>query len=165
MCLAQEHNAVMPVRLEPTALLFWVKRSTTEPLRTLVSILFVNVKMPTNFLTFISRINFVPRWAWKNLYSNAWVKVQNFQNPELSTFKTFYGKSASKSWIQDKFWKLSPMVTVSLLNLYSPHLPFLAGLCWHFPISLSMRLHPFLTSLYALSSGIHHIILTLNDNR
>ena len=32
MCLAQGHNAVTPVRLEPTALRSWVKRPTTEPL-------------------------------------------------------------------------------------------------------------------------------------
>ena len=32
MCLAQGHNTVMPVRLEPTALRSRVKRSTTEPL-------------------------------------------------------------------------------------------------------------------------------------
>ena len=35
MCLAQRHNAVMPVRLEPTALRSRVKHSTTEPLRSL----------------------------------------------------------------------------------------------------------------------------------
>ena len=33
MCLAQEHNAVMPVRLEPAAPQSRVKHSTTEPLR------------------------------------------------------------------------------------------------------------------------------------
>ena len=33
MCLAQGHNAVTPVRLEPTALWSRVKHSTTEPLR------------------------------------------------------------------------------------------------------------------------------------
>ena len=33
MCLAQGHNAVMPVRLEPAVLQSRVKRSTTEPLR------------------------------------------------------------------------------------------------------------------------------------
>ena len=32
MCLAQRHNAVTPVRLEPTALQSQVKHSTTEPL-------------------------------------------------------------------------------------------------------------------------------------
>ena len=32
MCLAQAHNAVTPVRLEPTALRSQVKHSTTEPL-------------------------------------------------------------------------------------------------------------------------------------
>ena len=32
MCLAQGHNAMMPVRLEPTALWSQVKHSTTEPL-------------------------------------------------------------------------------------------------------------------------------------
>ena len=31
MCLAQGHNTVTPVRLEPTALRSWVKHSTTEP--------------------------------------------------------------------------------------------------------------------------------------
>ena len=35
MCLAQGHNAVTPVRLEPTALRSSVKNSTTEPLRSL----------------------------------------------------------------------------------------------------------------------------------
>ena len=35
MCLAQGHNAVTPVRLEPTALRSRVKHSTTEPLRSL----------------------------------------------------------------------------------------------------------------------------------
>ena len=33
MCLAQGHNTLTPVRLEPTALLPRVKHSTTEPLR------------------------------------------------------------------------------------------------------------------------------------
>ena len=33
MCLAQGHNAVMLVRLEPAALQSRVKHSTTEPLR------------------------------------------------------------------------------------------------------------------------------------
>ena len=33
MCLAQGHNAVTPVRLEPAAPRSWVKHSTTEPLR------------------------------------------------------------------------------------------------------------------------------------
>ena len=33
MCLAQGHNAVTPVRLEPAALRSRVKHSTTEPLR------------------------------------------------------------------------------------------------------------------------------------
>ena len=33
MCLAQGHNAVMWVRLEPAAPRSWVKHSTTEPLR------------------------------------------------------------------------------------------------------------------------------------
>ena len=32
MCLAQGHNTVKPVRFEPTALRSRVKRSTTEPL-------------------------------------------------------------------------------------------------------------------------------------
>ena len=32
MCLAQGHNAVMPVRLEPAAFWSQVKHSTTEPL-------------------------------------------------------------------------------------------------------------------------------------
>ena len=35
MCLAQGHNAVMPVRLEPAALRSRIKHSTTEPLRSL----------------------------------------------------------------------------------------------------------------------------------
>ena len=35
MCLAQGHNAVMPVRLEPWASRSRVKHSTTEPLRSL----------------------------------------------------------------------------------------------------------------------------------
>ena len=35
MCLAQGHNAVTPVRLEPAALRSRVKHSTTEPLRSL----------------------------------------------------------------------------------------------------------------------------------
>ena len=34
-CLAQGHNAVMPVRLEPAAPLSWVKHSTTKPLGSL----------------------------------------------------------------------------------------------------------------------------------
>ena len=33
MCLAQGHNAVTPVRHDPTALWSWVEHSTTEPLR------------------------------------------------------------------------------------------------------------------------------------
>ena len=37
MCLAQGHNAVTPVRLEPAALRSRVKHSTTEPLRSLLS--------------------------------------------------------------------------------------------------------------------------------
>ena len=36
MCLAQGHNAVTPVRLEPSAPRSRVKHSTTEPLRSLV---------------------------------------------------------------------------------------------------------------------------------
>ena len=35
MCLAQGHNAVMPMRLEPAALLVGVKHSTTEPMGSL----------------------------------------------------------------------------------------------------------------------------------
>ena len=35
MCLAQGHNAVMPVRLKPEAPWSRVKHSTTEPLRPL----------------------------------------------------------------------------------------------------------------------------------
>ena len=35
MCLAQEHNSVTPVRLEPAAPLSQVKQSTTEPLYSL----------------------------------------------------------------------------------------------------------------------------------
>ena len=35
MCLAQGHNAVMPVRLVPAAPRSRVKHSTTEPLRSL----------------------------------------------------------------------------------------------------------------------------------
>ena len=35
MCLAQGHNAVTPMRLEPTALRSQVKHFTTEPLRSL----------------------------------------------------------------------------------------------------------------------------------
>ena len=35
MCLAQGHNAVTPIRLEPAALRSRVKYSTTEPLRSL----------------------------------------------------------------------------------------------------------------------------------
>ena len=46
MCLAQGHNAVTPVRLEPTALLYRVKPSTTEAL-SVVFIMLINVKMPT----------------------------------------------------------------------------------------------------------------------
>ena len=36
MCLAQEHNSVTPVKLEPAAPYFRVKHSTTEPLRLLM---------------------------------------------------------------------------------------------------------------------------------
>ena len=36
MCLAQGHNAVTPVRLEPAAPRSRVKLSTTEPLRSLL---------------------------------------------------------------------------------------------------------------------------------
>ena len=32
MCLAQGHNAMMPMRLEPVAFWSWVKHATTEPL-------------------------------------------------------------------------------------------------------------------------------------
>ena len=39
MCLAQGHNSVTPVRLEPLALRSRVKHSTTKPLRSLCSIL------------------------------------------------------------------------------------------------------------------------------
>ena len=35
MCLAQGHNAVTPVKLEPAALRSQVKHSTTGPLRSL----------------------------------------------------------------------------------------------------------------------------------
>ena len=37
MCLAQGHNAVKPVRLQPAAHRSRVKHSTTEPLRSLCS--------------------------------------------------------------------------------------------------------------------------------
>ena len=37
MCLAQGHNAVTPVSLEPTAPQSQVKHSTTEPLRSRVA--------------------------------------------------------------------------------------------------------------------------------
>ena len=36
MCLAQGHNTVMPMRLEPAALRSRVNHSTTEPLRSLM---------------------------------------------------------------------------------------------------------------------------------
>ena len=36
MCLAQRHNTVMPMRLEPAAPWSRVKHSTTEPLRSLL---------------------------------------------------------------------------------------------------------------------------------
>ena len=39
MCLAQGHNAVAPVRLEPAVLRSRVKHSTTEPLRSLHNIM------------------------------------------------------------------------------------------------------------------------------
>ena len=51
MCLAQGHNAVTPVRLEPAAPLSRVKHSTTEPLRSLnreifyVSFIILNVRV------------------------------------------------------------------------------------------------------------------------
>ena len=38
MCLAQGHNTVVPVRLEPAAPRSQVKHCTTEPLRSLVSL-------------------------------------------------------------------------------------------------------------------------------
>ena len=64
MCLAQGHNAVTPVRLEPAAPRSQVKHSTTETLRSFSDVAFImliNVKMPTivGILTFISRINFL----------------------------------------------------------------------------------------------------------
>ena len=37
MCLAQGHNAVTPVRLEPAAPRSWVKQSAIEELRSRVS--------------------------------------------------------------------------------------------------------------------------------
>ena len=40
MCLAQGHNAVTPARLEPAALRSRIKHSTTEPLRSLLHLLF-----------------------------------------------------------------------------------------------------------------------------
>ena len=46
MCLAQGHNAVMPVRLEPAAPRSQVKHSTTEPLHSLD----VNYMINTCFL-------------------------------------------------------------------------------------------------------------------
>ena len=39
MCLAQGHNAVMPVRLQPATSLFPDKHSITEPLRSLCNTL------------------------------------------------------------------------------------------------------------------------------
>ena len=36
MCLAQGHNSMMPVRLEPATPLSRVKHSTTEPLHSLM---------------------------------------------------------------------------------------------------------------------------------
>ena len=41
MCLAQGHNAVMRLRLEPLALWSRVKHSTTEPLRSLKNMLYI----------------------------------------------------------------------------------------------------------------------------
>ena len=41
MCLAQGHNTVTPVRLEPAALQSRVKRSTTEPLLSPVLVLII----------------------------------------------------------------------------------------------------------------------------
>ena len=43
ICLAQGHNAVRPVRLEPAAPSSWVKHSTTEPLCALNSKLWIVV--------------------------------------------------------------------------------------------------------------------------
>ena len=40
MCLAQGQNAATPVRCEPVALRSRVKHSTTEPLHSLVKVLF-----------------------------------------------------------------------------------------------------------------------------
>ena len=52
MCLAKDHNAVTPVRLEPAAPRSRVKHSTTEPLRSLnVKILFAN-KLRGDLITF-----------------------------------------------------------------------------------------------------------------
>ena len=42
MCLAQGHNPVAPVRLEPMAPQSWVKHSTTKPLRSLEKVYFEN---------------------------------------------------------------------------------------------------------------------------
>ena len=50
MCLAQGHNAVKPVRLEPAALWSRVKHSTTEPLRSLCEAF--NVTLMAKLLTF-----------------------------------------------------------------------------------------------------------------
>ena len=61
MCLAQGHNTVTPVRLEPAALRSRVKHSTTEPLRSLEFFVrtyymqSVITVLPSVLLTFMSR--------------------------------------------------------------------------------------------------------------
>ena len=50
MCLAQGHNAVTPVRLEPAALRSRVKHSTTEPLRSQYVKCHLLVRTLVNFL-------------------------------------------------------------------------------------------------------------------
>ena len=65
MCLAQGHNAVMLVRLEPTSPLSRVKRSTTEPLRShnchnsKIKHHMLNVRIMTNTVRFHIKALFI----------------------------------------------------------------------------------------------------------
>ena len=56
MCLAQGHNTVMPVRLEPAAPQSRVKHSTTEPLRSLIHICVLFQKNITDFYFYFAFI-------------------------------------------------------------------------------------------------------------
>ena len=72
MCLAQGHNTVMPVRLQPAAPQSPVKHSTNEPLRSLLYLLKMGLIVP-----FI-------RWG------SLTIQIGVRENPGLSGLKHYF---------------------------------------------------------------------------